>query len=69
MTDEYVRGMQLMRWSMSIPGACDARCKVDLVAQKALVLARVLVGDEIRDAIAAGGRNAARLFKYIYNEV
>ena len=46
--------------SYNIPGASDARGKVDLVAQIALVLVR----DEIRDAIAARGRNAARLSKY-----
>ena len=53
-----------MRWSMRIPRASDARCKVDLVAQIALVLVRDEIRDEIRDAIAARGRNAARLSKY-----
>ena len=46
-------------WSVLIPRASVTRGKVDLVAQIALVL----VGDVIRDAIAAGGRSAARLGK------
>ena len=40
-----------------IPGASVTRGKVDLVPQIALALG----GDVIRDAIAAGGRRAARL--------
>ena len=46
-------------WSARVPRASVTGGKVDLVAQIALVL----VGDVIRDAIAAGGRSAARLGK------
>ena len=52
--------MQLVRWSMRIPRASDARCKVDLVAQIALGATGC---DEIRDSITARGCHAARLFK------
>ena len=46
-------------WSVLIPRASVTRSKVDLVPQIALVLG----ADEIRDAVTAGGRNAARLGK------
>ena len=52
-------GHAVGKWGVRIPGASVTRSKVDLVAQIALVL----VGDVIRDAIAAGGRSAARLGK------
>lgn len=48
-------------WSARVPRASVTGGKVDLVAQIALVLG----ADEIRDAIAAGSRSAARLDKYV----
>ena len=54
-------GHAVGKWGVRIPGASVTRGEVDLVAQIALVLG----ADEIRDAIAAGSRSAARLDKYV----